>query len=94
MPLPSSDFIREEVFMNPMEYQGRGPGGKVSRSAEIRKKRDAVKLGLALCLGATVITGMGGSKTSRRLHVIAGAALVGLSAWHHLLYTPKGKKSP
>ncbi|TYT75313.1 hypothetical protein FIM25_05515 [Desulfobotulus mexicanus] len=60
----------------------------------MRKKRDRVKLGLALCLGATVVTGLVNSKNSRRLHVAAGAALVGLSAWHHLLYTPKKKKSP
>lgn len=87
------DFT-EEAVMNPMECQGRGAAGKVSRAGEIRRKRDNVKLGLAVCLGATVITGLVNSKTSRRLHVVAGAALVGLSAWHHLLYTPKKKKSP
>jgi hypothetical protein len=59
-----------------------------------RTTRDLVKLGLTVSLGVLVLTGMSRSRSARKWHVAAGAALVGLSAWHHLLYPSTSKKAP
>lgn len=53
-----------------------------------RNKRELAKLGMTVCLGVLVVTGLCRSRTSRRWHAAAGVALVGLSAWHHFLYPP------
>ncbi len=58
-----------------------------------RGTKELVKVGMAVCLGALVVTGMCNRPNARRWHALAGTALVGLSVWHHLLYTPNTKKA-
>lgn len=55
--------------------------------------RELAKLGLGLALGALVLTGLSRTRASRKLHILAGGALIGLSVWHHMLYVPLGNDS-
>lgn len=73
------------------------------RNALARRQRKAdrelAKLGLAASLGVLVATGLSKNRSWKKLHVIAGSALVGLSIWHHLLYSspkdnPRGDNTP
>lgn len=68
-----------------------GPGSRAAsvratKTVTRRTQRELAKLGLTVCLGVLAATGVSRSRNSRRWHVIAGTALVGLSVWHHLLY--------
>lgn len=56
------------------------------RARSTRQAREAAKLGMTVCLGALVLTGLSRSRSARRWHLVAGAGLIGFSAWHHLLY--------
>jgi hypothetical protein len=67
------------------------PEPSAGRQFTLRRRRAAAKLGMTVSLGVLVITGMNGSRASRRWHVAAGAALIGFSAWHHQLY-PSSKR--
>lgn len=53
--------------------------------------RELAKLGLALSLGALVATGLNGSPSARKWHLLAAGAMVSLGAWHVSLYRPSGK---
>lgn len=55
--------------------------------------RSAAKTGMALAMGALVVTGMMDGRTAGRLHIVSGIALVGFSFWHHRLYrgSPRGR---
>ncbi len=55
--------------------------------------RELAKLGLSLALGTLILTGLSRTRASRKLHILAGGALIGLSVWHHMLYTPTGNNS-
>jgi len=59
-----------------------------------RGTKELVKMGMSVCLGALVVTGMSRGPGARRWHVLAGTALVGLSFCHHFLYAPGTKKTP
>ncbi|MBG0774898.1 MAG: hypothetical protein H0S85_00495 [Desulfovibrionaceae bacterium] len=48
------------------------------------------KVGLTAVLGVLTVTGFVRSRGARRLHLAAGAALLGLSLWHHTLYQRSG----
>lgn len=74
------DNLNPEPLTGSLCCAGRANGS--SRRAE----RNLVKAGMTVCLGVLVFTGMNRSPSSRRWHVLAGAALVGFSAWHHWLY--------
>ncbi len=64
-------------------------GKNASASAKKRHAdRELAKLGLTVAMGALVVTGLTRTKSSRKLHLIAGGALIGLSVWHHMLYHP------
>jgi len=58
-----------------------------------RSDRELAKLGMTAALGLLVITGFTRDRTARGLHVLAGGALVGLSVWHHLLYSSGNDKA-
>ena len=49
--------------------------------------RELAKLGLVVSVGALVATGLMKTRTGRMLHLVAGGTLIGLSVWHHKLYT-------
>ncbi len=56
-------------------------------------KKEIAKIGMTASLGTLVITSFDlKSKTSKTLHSLAGATLVGFSLWHHFLYQPDKKK--
>lgn len=56
-------------------------------------KKEIAKIGMTASMGVVVATSffMKKNKLSKRLHIGAGAALVGFSLWHHLLYQPEKK---
>lgn len=61
---------------------------------DLGRQRKIAKNGMILSLGVTALTGlMMKGKAARYLHYTAGTALVGLSIWHHQLYTPQRKSS-
>lgn len=71
-----------------MTKQDKAGTGLVSR---LPSERELVKYGLMAGMGVLVATGFSRTRFSRRVHVLTGTAVVGLSIWHHMLYAPKGK---
>lgn len=55
-------------------------------AARRRSDRELAKVGMTASLGLLVATGFSRTRAARRLHVLAGVALVGCSVWHHMLY--------
>jgi hypothetical protein len=51
------------------------------------QQRSIAKTGMAVSMGALVLTGFLHGRKVRLAHVVAGVALLGLSYWHHTLYT-------
>ncbi len=57
-------------------------------------KKEIAKIGMTASLGTLVVTSFNlKSKTSKTLHVVSGATLVGFSLWHHFLYQPSKEGS-
>jgi hypothetical protein len=60
---------------------------------DLDTKKELAKIGMTASLGITVATSFYmKTKFMKRLHVVAGTALVGFSLWHHLLYQPSKKE--
>lgn len=60
---------------------------------DLDTKKEIAKIGMTASMGITVATSMYmKTKFMKRLHVVAGVALVGFSYWHHTLYQPAKKK--
>ncbi|XOB63020.1 hypothetical protein ACMC56_04245 [Campylobacterota bacterium DY0563] len=60
---------------------------------DLDTKKEIAKIGMTASMGITVATSMYmKNKFMKRLHVVAGVALVGFSYWHHTLYQPAKKK--
>ena len=60
---------------------------------DLDTKKEIAKIGMTATMGITVATSMYmKNKFMKRLHVVAGVALVGFSYWHHILYQPTKKK--
>ncbi len=57
------------------------------RRRKLMKHRSLAKVGMATAMGALVLTGFLRGRDARLAHVVAGVALLGLSYWHHTLYT-------
>ncbi len=51
-------------------------------------QREMAKIGLIASIGVLVLTGFSKTRSSRKVHLLAGGAMVGLSVWHHMLYAP------
>ncbi|MGP1450620.1 MAG: hypothetical protein ACTTJS_05805 [Wolinella sp.] len=59
----------------------------------LEEKREIAKIGMVGAIVATVGSAFFlKNRSMRRLHVGAGAALIGFSLWHHMLY--QGKVTP
>ena len=63
--------------------------GKIS----LEDKKKYAKTGMTVSLGVLAVTGFMQGKGPKALHVWSGAALIGFSMWHHMLYQPKAKSS-
>ena len=66
--------------------------GRCGRTDKGLDAKTLAKHGMTLSLAALVATGFVGGKTSKRLHLAAGVALVGFSLWHHTLYPSSNRK--
>lgn len=56
-------------------------------------KKQIAKIGMTASIGTLVITSFNlKSNTSKFLHRLSGATLVGFSLWHHYLYQPEKKQ--
>ncbi len=65
---------------------------KAVKEISLDTKKEIAKIGMTASLGTLVITSFDlKSKTSKTLHSLAGATLVGFSLWHHFLYQPDKK---
>ena len=67
-------------------------GDAIAKSAPARRwrllrSRSIAKTGMVASMGALVLTGILHGRNARLAHVVAGVALLGLSYWHHTLYT-------
>jgi hypothetical protein len=61
---------------------------------DLDTKKELAKIGMTASMGITVLTAFYmKNKTMKYLHIGAGAALVGFSYWHHMLYQPDKKKN-
>lgn len=69
-----------------------GVPGRCGRSGAGLDAKTLAKHGMTVSLAALVATGFIGGKTSKRLHLVAGVALVGFSLWHHSLYPSPNRK--
>jgi hypothetical protein len=56
------------------------------KMSPMQKKRRYTKYAMTAALGVLVVSGFEKGKTAKKLHVAAGAALVGLSIYHTYLY--------
>lgn len=65
---------------------------KQSKGLTLKQKKQLVKYGMTASLAALVVTGFNRTRTSRKTHIYAGFALVGLAAYHSALYTKPPKK--
>jgi hypothetical protein len=81
------------------ESAGMSPAGdprptrdRRSRSG-LERNRSAAKTGMAVAMGALVVTGMMRGRGAAKLHIVSGIALVGFSFWHHHLYYGVSRKS-
>ncbi len=63
-----------------------------AKQSSMQSDRSLAKTGMAVSLGALVVTGLMRTPQARALHFIAGTALVGLCIWHTTLYKPNNKK--
>lgn len=64
----------------------------VLKEIPLDTKKEIAKIGMTASLGTLVVTSFNlKSKTSKTLHVVSGATLVGFSLWHHFLYQPDKK---
>lgn len=53
-------------------------------------QKEIAKIGMTASIGTLVLTSFNlKSKTSKVLHTVSGATLVGFSLWHHYLYQPE-----
>ena len=69
-----------------------GMGDAIAKSSPVRRerllrRRSLAKTGMVASMGALVLTGFLHGRNARLAHVVAGVALLGLSYWHHILYT-------
>ncbi|MDR1614628.1 MAG: hypothetical protein LBS26_03560 [Campylobacteraceae bacterium] len=56
-------------------------------------KKEIAKVGMTASLGILTISAfMLKNKSAKKVHVAAGAALIGFSYWHHTLYQSKEQK--
>ena len=62
-----------------------------NKNITMEDKKKYAKLGMAVSMGVLTATGFVRGKGSKALHVWSGAALIGFSLWHHMLYQPRAK---
>jgi len=55
----------------------------------LEDKKKYAKTGMTVSMGVLAVTGFMQGKGPKALHVWSGAALIGFSLWHHMLYQPK-----
>lgn len=61
---------------------------------DLETKKEVAKIGMTASLAIVVGSSFAmKSKAMTNLHIGAGAALVGFSLWHHLLYQPAKTKT-
>lgn len=66
---------------------------KSPKKLDLTTKKELAKVGMAVSMGVLVLSGFNTrNKFSRNLHIISGAALVGLSYYHTKLYENKKPK--
>ncbi len=76
---------KENMIKKPLE---------IVKNIPLDTKKEIAKIGMTASLGALVVTSFDmKSKTSKTIHSVAGATLVGFSLWHHFLYQPEKKTS-
>ena len=59
----------------------------------LEDKKKYAKTGMTVSMGVLTVTGFMQGKGPKALHIWSGAALIGFSMWHHMLYRPKVKNS-
>jgi len=69
-----------------------GMGDAIAKSAPARRERllrsrSIAKTGMVAAMGALVLTGFLRGRNAKVAHVVAGVAVLGLSYWHHTLYS-------
>ncbi len=78
----------------PQEPAAEAQASAARNVLSVRKRRpsdkELAKYGLMAALGVLTVTGFSRKRGARRLHVLAGGLFIGLSVWHHLLYSPCG----
>lgn len=74
------------------DCRGLATGRPTGLQAGGMDSKTLAKHGMTVSLAALVATGFIGGKTSKRLHLVAGVALVGFSLWHHSLYPSSNRK--
>jgi len=57
----------------------------------LEDKKKYAKTGMTVSMGVLAVTGFMQGKGAKALHIWSGAALIGFSLWHHMLYSPRVK---
>ena len=63
-----------------------------NKNTPLKDKKKYAKIGMTVSLGVLTATGFMRGTGSKTLHIWSGAALIGFSLWHHMLYQPKTEK--
>ena len=61
----------------------------VNKNITLEDKKKYAKVGMTVSMGVLTATGFMQGKGTKALHIWSGAALIGFSLWHHMLYQPK-----
>ena len=62
------------------------------KNITLEDKRKYAKVGMTVSMGLLTATGFMQKKGGKALHIWSGAALIGFSLWHHMLYQPKSTR--
>lgn len=62
------------------------------KNITLEDKRKYAKAGMTVSMGLLMATGVMKTKGVKTLHICSGAALIGFSMWHHMLYQPKSTR--
>ena len=63
-----------------------------NKNITLEDKKKYAKVGMTVSMGVLTATGfMQEKRGAKALHIWSGAALIGFSLWHHMLYQPKAK---
>lgn len=86
------EMINEEVTTEDVITETNSCQLKKRLSLSKKEQRSLCVTGMATSMAVTAVTGFVSGRYAKHAHIASGLALIGFSAWHYCLNTPKKKK--